>query len=140
MRRTGIRCGVAGLVGLAMTGIGSAAATAAEQVNWNVSLWGNPRGFTQGVEYLSRELDKRTDGNFTLRLHYGEAVSPAKENLDSVKIGPVEMAPLGVSYNPAKRPALTGPDLPFLRLSTFDTTKSKDRGVRNEVVRQCKIR
>lgn len=122
MRRTGIRSGVIGLVGLATLGIGSA--TAAEKVNWNVSLWGNPRGFTQGVEHLSKELEKRTDGNFTLKLHYGEAVSPVKENLDSVKIGAVEMAALCVSYHPGKTPAMTGLDLPFLPLSTFDIQRT----------------
>src|SRR3546814_4282841 len=79
------------------------------------------------VEYLSRELDKRTDGNFTLRLHYGEAVSPAKENLDSVKIGAVEMATLCVSYHPGKTPAMTGLDLPFLPLSTFDIDRKSTR-------------
>src|SRR3546814_14346673 len=92
-------------------------------------LWGNPRGFTQGVEYLSRELDKRTDGNFTLRLHYGEAVSPAKENLDSVKIGAVEMATLCVSYHPGKTPAMTGLDL-----------RSEERRVGKECVRTCRSR
>src|SRR3546814_15801744 len=114
-------------------------------------LWGNPRGFTQGVEYLSRELDKRTDGNFTLRLHYGEAVSPAKENLDSVKIGAVEMATLCVSYHPGKTPAMTGLDLPFLPLSTFDIQRavheayyqhprSQERRVGNEYVSTCSSR
>ena len=117
------RGGLIGLVALAVAAFDVGMAAAADKVTWNVSLWGNRRGFTEGVEHLASEVAKRTDGNFTIRLHYGESVSPVKGNLDSVKIGAVEMAAFCVSYHPGKTPAMTGLDLPFLPLPTFDVQR-----------------
>lgn len=112
-----------GLLGLsAMVGADAVAlpVAASEPVNWDASLWGTRRGFTEGVEYLSKELDARTNGNFTLTLHYGGAISPARENIDGISIGAFEVATTCVSYHPAKTPAMTVLDLPFLPLPTFD--------------------
>ncbi len=123
MRAKRIRNGLIGIAGMSILGLDLGAALAADRVTWNISLWGARRPFTEGVELLSSEAAKRTDGNFTIKLHYGEAISPVKENLDSVKIGVIEAAAICVSYHPGKTPAMTGLDLPFLPLPTFDIQK-----------------
>lgn len=86
----------------------------AEKVSWNVSLWGNPRGWTSGVEYVAKRVEEETGGNFTITIHYGEAISPARENLDGLSIGAFESAFFCASYHPGKNQMMTVLDLPFL--------------------------
>jgi len=111
----------AALVGAAMAlaGLG-APAQAAEKVVWNFSLWGPPRAATAAADYFAKTVEEKTGGNFTMKLHYGEAVSPSKENLDSIKIGSVEIAMICTAYHPGKNPAMTGLDLPFLPFADLD--------------------
>ena len=45
------------------------------ELTWNLSLWGKKRAFTAGAEKLSELLSAKTGGNWTLELHYGEALS-----------------------------------------------------------------
>lgn len=89
-------------------------AAAAEKVVWNISIFGPPRAVTAGIESARDELAERSGGNFELKLHYGESISPAKENLDSVKIGVAEGAQYCSSYAPGKNPVMTALDLPFI--------------------------
>lgn len=94
-------------------------ATAAEmvdgpKVNWNLSVWGKPRAFTAGIETLRDMADERTGGKFKIKIHYGEALSKSRENLDGIKLGAFQMAMFCSPYHPAKNPTLTGLDLPFL--------------------------
>src|SRR3546814_8582131 len=89
----------------------SSPANAADTVVWNFSLWGPPRAVTAAADLLAETVAEKTAGNFTIRLHYGEAVSPAKENLDSIKMGAVEIAMICTAYHPGKNPAMTGLDL-----------------------------
>jgi TRAP-type C4-dicarboxylate transport system substrate-binding protein len=94
-------------------------ATAAEmvdgpKVNWNLSVWGKPRAFTAGIETLRDIADERTGGKFKIKIHYGEALSKSRENLDGIKLGAFQMAMFCSPYHPAKNPTLTGLDLPFL--------------------------
>ena len=37
-------------------------------VTWNHSIWGKPRAFTTGLEFIAAELDRRTGGKFQLKL------------------------------------------------------------------------
>src|SRR3546814_1616177 len=77
----------------------SSPANAADTVVWNFSLWGPPRAVTAAADLLAETVAEKTAGNFTIRLHYGEAVSPAKENLDSIKMGAVEIAMICTAYH-----------------------------------------
>lgn len=83
-------------------------------VHWNLSTWGKQRGFTASVEEIRDYVAEKTGGKFKIKIHYGEALSKAKENLDGIKLGAFQMAMLCTAYHPAKNPTLSGLDLPFL--------------------------
>lgn len=83
------------------------------KVHWNYSLWGKPRAATRYMELLSEWLPERTDGNFTLQLHWGTLSKP-RANLDGLKLGAFQGATFCASYYPGKLDSVTGLDLPFL--------------------------
>lgn len=89
-------------------------------VTWLVSLWGNRRGFSEGVEAMAGHLSERTGGNFQLSLQYGEVLSAPRDNLDGLQFGAFEVAAFCPTYHPDKTPGLTGLDLPFLPISGYD--------------------
>ncbi len=88
-------------------------------VNWDVSLWGQPRAFTAHLEKLAELLDERTDGKFTLNLAYGGELASSRENLEGIASGAFEMAQFCASYHPEKNPTITVLELPFLGVSTL---------------------
>jgi TRAP-type C4-dicarboxylate transport system substrate-binding protein len=90
------------------------------EVTWRVSLWGKRRAVTEGIEYASKAIKEATCGKFNLKLYYGEQLSKSKENLDSIKVGAIEMAMVCSSYHPAKIPAVGVLDLPFLPIASGD--------------------
>ena len=100
---------------------GFAAESFAADVTWNVSLWGNRRAFTENVEYLAERVAKESNGRFEIKLHYGAALSKARENLDGISIGAFEMAQICASYHADKNPTLTVLELPFLGVSDLET-------------------
>ena len=69
--------------------VGLAGEAAAEE--WNVSVWGKRRAFTEHIEKLGELLNAKTNGEFTLNISYG-GLSKNKENLDGISIGAFEMA------------------------------------------------
>lgn len=79
---------------------------------WNVSLWGKRRAFTENVEKLAELVESKTDGQFTLNISYG-GLSKSKENLDGIAIGAFEMAQFCSFYHTAKNPTITVTELPF---------------------------
>ena len=91
---------------------------AAETV-WNVSLWGTSRTVTVAIEYLAEEVEKRTDGALRMVLHFGEAISPSRENIDGIVLNAFEAAHICPSYHPGKTPALGALELPFLPLDNM---------------------
>jgi len=90
------------------------------KVTWKVSLWGKRRGVTEGIEAAAKTTKEATCGNFNIKLYYGEQLSKAKENLDSLKVGAIEMAMVCSSYHPAKLPAAGVLDLPFPPIKSGD--------------------
>jgi TRAP-type mannitol/chloroaromatic compound transport system substrate-binding protein len=100
--------------------LGATGALAGEKVTWNFSTWGKPRAFTAGIEALRDYVAEKSAGNFTIKVHYGGAISPPKENLDGIRIGSHEAANFCTSYHPGKNPAGTVLDLPFLPLANLD--------------------
>jgi TRAP-type C4-dicarboxylate transport system substrate-binding protein len=108
--------------GFYISDIGGAHAQTVEgpKVNWRFSSWGQRRAITEGLEYLVAETAKRTNGNFQIKIFYGEALSQAKENLDGISVGAFEAAYFCGSYHPAKHKPLNVLDLPFLPLYDLD--------------------
>lgn len=90
-------------------------------ITWQVSLWGNRRGFTEGVEALAAYLSEKTDGNFQLSLQYGGVLSDPTENIDGLQIGAFEMATVCSFYHPGKLPISTGLNLAMLPLPTLES-------------------
>ena len=81
---------------------------------WNVSLWGKRRAFTENVEKLAEQVEKKTNGEFRLKISYG-GLSKSRENLDGIAIGAFEMAQFCSFYHTAKNPTITVTELPFSR-------------------------
>lgn len=81
---------------------------------WNVSLWGKRRAFTENVEKLAELVDKKTNGDFKLKISYG-GLSKSKENLDGISIGAFEMAQFCSFYHNDKNPTITVTELPFTK-------------------------
>lgn len=101
------------LAAVAMTFTGEALAT-----EWNVSLWGKRRAFTEHVEKLAELVSEKTNGEFTLNISYG-GLSKNKENLDGIAIGAFEMAQFCAGYHRDKNPTITVMELPFLGVSSL---------------------
>jgi TRAP-type mannitol/chloroaromatic compound transport system substrate-binding protein len=95
-------------------------ALAAEKVQWNYSMWGNPRAFTKGVEAAVEYIKEKSGGNFEITIHYGGTISPPKENLDNVSLGALEAGHLCTFYHPGKNPVGTVLDLPFLPVENIE--------------------
>ncbi|MBO6815954.1 MAG: C4-dicarboxylate TRAP transporter substrate-binding protein [Rhizobiaceae bacterium] len=91
----------------------------AASTNWNVSLWGKRRAFTEHVEKLAELVSEKTNGEFTMNISYG-GLSKNKENLDGISIGAFEMAQFCAGYHRDKNPTITVLELPFLGVSTLE--------------------
>ena len=91
---------------------GFAVAEAQAATEWNVSLWGKRRAFTENVEKLAELVEKKTNGDFKLNISYG-GLSKSKENLDGISIGAFEMAQFCSFYHKDKNPTITVTELPF---------------------------
>jgi len=86
---------------------------------WNVSLWGKRRAFTEHVEKLAELVAAKTNGEFTLNISYG-GLSKNKENLDGISIGAFEMAQFCAGYHADKNPSITVLELPFLGVDSLE--------------------
>ena len=78
---------------------------------WNVSLWGKRRAFTEHVEKLAELVSEKTGGEFTLNISYG-GLSKNKENLDGIEIGAFEMAQFCAGYHRDKNRVIAVQELP----------------------------
>ncbi|MEM8978095.1 MAG: C4-dicarboxylate TRAP transporter substrate-binding protein [Pseudomonadota bacterium] len=101
-------------LGLSVSFVGEALAT-----EWNVSLWGKRRAFTEHVEKLAELVSEKTGGDFTLNISYG-GLSKNRENLDGISIGAFEMAQFCAGYHRDKNPSITVLELPFLGVSSLE--------------------
>jgi len=91
----------------------------AAATEWNVSVWGKRRAFTEHVEKLAELVSEKTGGEFTMNISYG-GLSKNKENLDGISIGAFEMAQFCAGYHRDKNPTITVLELPFLGVNTLE--------------------
>jgi TRAP-type C4-dicarboxylate transport system substrate-binding protein len=101
--------------------LGFVTETLAEE--WNVSLWGQRRAFTEHVEKLAELVSEKTGGAFTLNISYG-GLSENTENLDGISIGAFEMAQFCAGYHEDKNPSITVLELPFLGIGTLEQERA----------------
>jgi len=111
---------------LASVTFGLAAEAMAEE--WNVSLWGKRRAFTEHVEKLAELVSDKTGGDFTLNISYG-GLSKNTENLDGISIGAFEMAQFCAGYHRDKNPSITVLELPFLGVDSLELERDLSMAV-----------
>ncbi|UWQ00359.1 C4-dicarboxylate TRAP transporter substrate-binding protein [Aliiroseovarius crassostreae] len=104
---------------VALAALSLAFATEAMATDWNVSLWGKRRAFTEHVEKLAELVAEKTNGEFTLNISYG-GLSKNRENLDGISIGAFEMAQFCAGYHRDKNPSITVLELPFLGVTSLE--------------------
>ena len=110
---------------IAMATVATAFAGEALAVEWNVSLWGKRRAFTEHVEKMAELVSAKTNGDFTLNISYG-GLSKNKENLDGISIGAFEMAQFCAGYHRDKNPSITVLELPFLGCLLYTSPSPRD--------------
>ena len=103
----------------AFAAVSLAFATEAMATEWNVSVWGKRRAFTEHVEKLAELVSEKTGGEFTLNISYG-GLSKNTENLDGIAIGAFEMAQFCAGYHRDKNPSITVLELPFLGVTSLE--------------------
>lgn len=81
---------------------------------WNFNVWGPKRAFTKGIEVTKEMMEAAMGDQFELRINYGDALGPRRQNLDSILIRAFEAATTCVGYHPNKLPLLSVMELPFL--------------------------
>lgn len=86
------------------------------EVSWSLSMWGNPRALSAGMEAMIDEVEAQTGGNFKIEIFYGGQLSGARENLDGLQLNAFEGAAICNFYHPGKNPAWMVFSLPFLPL------------------------
>ena len=99
--------------------ISSSFALEAAATEWNVSVWGKRRAFTEHVEKLAELVSEKTDGAFTMNISYG-GLSKNRENLDGISIGAFEMAQFCAGYHRDKNRVITVLELPFLGVENLE--------------------
>ena len=110
---------------LAMLTASTASAFATE---WNVSLWGKRRAFTEHVHKLKELVEAKTNGKFKLNIAYGTLSGP-KDNLDGISIGAFEMAQFCAGYHADKNRSITVLELPFLGITSLEKEAAVSKAV-----------
>jgi TRAP-type C4-dicarboxylate transport system substrate-binding protein len=93
---------------------GAVSTAQAEKSVWNFNIWGGKRAFTAGIESLKMDLEKAGGGDFELKINYGDALGPRRQNPENIRVGAFEAGQLCVGYYPGKLPLLSVMELPFL--------------------------
>jgi TRAP-type C4-dicarboxylate transport system substrate-binding protein len=108
-----MRAGVATAVFAGLVFAVSASAQA-EKVVWNFNMFGPKRAVTAGLEKMKVDLEAAGKGQFELKINYGDALGPHKQNPENIKAGAFEAGQLCVGYYPNRFPLLSVMELPFL--------------------------
>ncbi len=116
------------LSGAAVCALSFAFVTEAAATEWNVSVWGKRRAFTEHVEKIAELVSEKTGGEFTMNISYG-GLSKNRENLDGISIGAFEMAQFCAGYHADKNRAITVLELPFLGVANLKEEVAVSRAV-----------
>ncbi len=93
------------------------------RLSWDVSLWGKPRAGTAVADALAAVVEEKTGGAWQMTLHYGEALSKSRENLDGIAIEAFQAAMICNFYHPRKNAALMVLTMPFLPMADWDANR-----------------
>lgn len=92
------------------------------RLHWNYSAWGKSRASSVIYENFAKYVDERTNGKFTVTIHWGTLSKP-RAVLDGLSLGAFQSGTFCASYYPAKLPAHTGLDLPFLPIGSLEALR-----------------
>ena len=115
---------------VAIAALATAFTTEAMATEWNVSVWGKRRAFTEHIEKLAELVSQKTNGEFTMNVSYG-GLSKNRENLDGISIGAFEMAQFCAGYHRDKNRAITVLELPFLGVENLQQEVAVSNAVYN---------
>jgi TRAP-type C4-dicarboxylate transport system substrate-binding protein len=107
------------LTGAVATALSVSFVAEASATEWNVSVWGKRRAFTEHIEKIAELVSEKTGGEFTMNVSYG-GLSKNRENLDGISIGAFEMAQFCAGYHPDKNRLITVLELPFLGVENLE--------------------
>lgn len=116
------------VVGAVVSTMSFAFAAEAMATEWNVSVWGKRRAFTEHVEKIAELVSEKTDGEFTMNVSYG-GLSKNRENLDGISIGAFEMAQFCAGYHRDKNRVVTVLELPFLGVENLEQERAVSKAV-----------
>ncbi len=116
------------LGGAAVCALSFAFVTQAAATEWNVSVWGKRRAFTEHVEKIAELVSEKTNGEFTMNVSYG-GLSKNRENLDGISIGAFEMAQFCAGYHADKNRVITVLELPFMGVENLEQEVAVSRAV-----------
>jgi len=105
------------LIAFACSGAAFALPAAAQDVSWDLALFGSP-AFRVAGEALAEYVNDNSGGSFTITVHQG-SLSPAREVIDNLSVGAFEMGYIVSSYHPGKNPLVSVLDLPFLPVDSM---------------------
>ena len=83
-------------------------------IEWDFSLWGGSRAWTKPVEQWVADMEKKTNGNWMIKIHYGGVLAPPKEALEGIKAEKFDAAGICAAHTPGKVPLHTVSELPFI--------------------------
>ncbi|MEP2921609.1 C4-dicarboxylate TRAP transporter substrate-binding protein [Sulfitobacter sp.] len=118
------------VAGAVLSTMSVAFASEAMATEWNVSVWGKRRAFTEHVEKIAELVSEKTDGEFTMNISYG-GLSKNRENLDGISIGAFEMAQFCAGYHRDKNRVITVLELPFLGVENLAQERAVSKAVYN---------
>jgi TRAP-type C4-dicarboxylate transport system substrate-binding protein len=116
------------LSGAAVCALTFAFVSEAAATEWNVSVWGKRRAFTEHVEKIAELVSEKTGGEFTMNVSYG-GLSKNRENLDGISIGAFEMAQFCAGYHRDKNRVITVLELPFLGVENLEQEVAVSKAV-----------
>lgn len=111
-----LTCAAVAMAMTASLSVVQAANVEGPKVFWKISMWGNPRALSAGMEAMAKKVSEETGGNFEIKIFYGAQLSSNRENLDGIKLNAFEGAAICNFYHPGKNPAWMVFSLPFLPL------------------------
>jgi len=114
--------------GAAVAALSFAFVSEAAATEWNVSVWGKRRAFTEHVEKIAELVSEKTGGEFTMNVSYG-GLSKNRENLDGISIGAFEMAQFCAGYHRDKNRVVTVLELPFLGVENLEQEVAVSKAV-----------
>lgn len=108
-----VLCSLIIMVGFVFT-LPPKAISAGKTITWNLSLWGGPRAWSKPLHEYVADMERKTNGRWKIKLHYGGVLAPPKEALDGIRAGMFEAAGICCAYTPGKLPLHTVAELPFI--------------------------